>query len=227
MFSNPLASSTHAWWFCCLLFCCSCKYAPSNVPVFCSGGCRELGFLWVSEDGSTHSLALQARAGLDVSTESPFIAQVLLDGAPVPLPTPGSPLTLGVLSLEAIGFGKHGPYDMDQYRLTLPGLLSASLKLRAAHPLLQTPDDAFIHFNMHLESFQASPHVHGVLGQTFRNSASQMVKALEYQLLTQLLRSPVAADGSSGNGFLEGQPSDYEVSSILSPSCKFSAFSEK
>jgi len=52
---------------------------------------------------------------------------------------------------------------------------------------------------------RVSEKVHGVLGQTYRNTPAQLMKAVEYSELNRLLGGPVKADGDSGAGFLEGR----------------------
>jgi len=80
---------------------------------------------------------------------------------------------------------KYGPYDMDKYSVSILGLLDLDLKLRVAHPLLQTPKDAEAHFNIMVESLQHTAQIHGVIGQTYRGGRA--VRSLEYRALSALL----------------------------------------
>lgn len=71
---------------------------------------------------------------------------------------------------------------------------------------------------------QPTDSIHGVLGQTFRKTLEQEVRALKYQELTRLLNAPIQADGKTGEGFLDGKPGDYVTSSVTSSDCKFCSF---
>lgn len=73
---------------------------------------------------------------------------------------------------------------------------------------------------------QVTDAVHGVLGQTYRNTPEQMMKAVKYSELSRLLGAPIKADGESGAGFLEGSMKDYMASHVLKPDCKVSTFSK-
>lgn len=71
---------------------------------------------------------------------------------------------------------------------------------------------------------QTSDKVHGVLGQTYRNSAAQIAKAIKYSELNRILGGAIQANGETGKGFLEGKMEDYETSSITQSNCKYSPF---
>ena len=47
------------------------------------------------------------------------------------------------------------------------------------------------------------------------------MRAFEYSILSRLLLGPIAADDSTGAGFLDGQAADYVTPSVLSPACKY------
>lgn len=131
--------------------------------------------------------------------------------------TPTSGLRIAFLGVE-----KKGWYDVDRYQISIAGLLSVQLRLRVAHPLLQTPGDAETHFNVLVDSIVPTENVHGVLGQTYRQGRT--AKALQFKMLAEMLGHPVAADGKSGLGYLDGKTEDYVSSDILSADCKYSSF---
>ena len=175
---------------------------------------REVGVSWKATNGATHNLKLVARKGKENARGSAgFLADVAFDGVTMSPPN------------ALIEQGKKGPYDMDSYMLSIPGMADISVRMRVAHPLLQTQDEAYAHFNLHFDSVEVTPSVHGVLGQTFRATPEQRKKATEYSMLTKLIRGPVAVDGDSGKGFLDGKVEDYITSDVLATDCSFSAFS--
>lgn len=69
-------------------------------------------------------------------------------------------------------------------------------------------------------SLQATPDIHGILGQTYRADESRSIRAVEYQLLTKLLQGPLHVDTPVGVGYLDGKPEDYETSASLAADCR-------
>jgi len=63
--------------------------------------------------------------------------------------------------------------------------------------------------------------VHGILGQTFREDEGRAKRAKDFSAVSRLLRTPVAADGETGKGFLDGVPGDYRTSKLEAPDCRF------
>eukprot|EP00897_Mesotaenium_endlicherianum_P003935 jgi/Mesen1/356/ME000001S02665 len=183
---------------------------------------RELGIKWTAA-GQEHSLRLAARSGKQQERGSGFLAGVEMDGASVaPLAVGSKFVADGGLEIAFVGFEKSGPFDVDFYTVKIAGLLSMDMRLRVAHPLLQTPEDAEVHINAGFNSIENTPAVHGVLGQTYRADHTQ--RAVSFSKLTALLHAPIAADGESGKGFLDGTPQDYVSSDILSTDCRFSTY---
>ncbi|CAI7812832.1 unnamed protein product [Closterium sp. NIES-53] len=195
---------------------------------------RQLALMWtdaadsdntVSAKPATHSLVLTARDGKEqLRGDSGFLASAELDGTHLPRLAPGESRSLagGKVSLEFVGEEKTGPYDVDHYYLRIDGLLELDLKLRPAHPLLQTPDDAQVHINVMFTDASASSSVHGVMGQTYRGGRE--ARTVEFSRLAAMLHHPVSADGAEGKGFLDGQVKDYETSAVTATDCRFSAF---
>eukprot|EP00850_Spirogloea_muscicola_P013574 SM000093S24385 [mRNA] locus=s93:23231:24851:+ [translate_table: standard] len=184
---------------------------------------RELGLLW-TVNGVRHTAVLVARSGKQQERGAGYMARIEADGQEVPRLTLGDTISLGdkTATLTFAGYEKTGPYDVDLYTLSIPGLLEAEVRLRVAHPLLQTKDDAQVHINVQLLDLEFSPEVHGVLGQTYRDDHTE--RALKYSSLVELMGHRIAADGEEGKGFLDGTPAMYESSSILAADCKFSRY---
>ncbi|GJP64080.1 hypothetical protein CLOP_g21110 [Closterium sp. NIES-67] len=195
---------------------------------------RQLAIMWHDGEGSSsstnastssHSLVLTARDGKQQTRGSEgFLASATLDNVPLPRLTLGQShmLSNGRLNLSFVGQEKTGPYDVDVYSLRLDNLLELDLKLRAAHPLLQTPEDAQVHINVMFVDSNPSGQVHGVMGQTFRSGRER--RTMEYSRLSALLHHPVSVDGEEGRGFLDGEAADYETTGVTAADCKFTAF---
>ncbi|CAI7746444.1 unnamed protein product, partial [Closterium sp. NIES-54] len=127
------------------------------------------------------------------------------------------PFHMVLLSTGPMGDGR----DRDTYSVRVGGVASMDLSLHAAHPLLQTADEAHTHFNVYIKYLNNTDAVHGVLGQTFRGEITRSKRAEEYGLLTRLLRAPIQADGETGRGFLDGDVEDYATSAIDAADCAF------
>ena len=184
---------------------------------------RELGVVYKSAEGQEHKLHLAARAGTQQERGEGYLQSVSLDGQDLPRLAEGESQAFpGGVTLTFVGSDTKGHFMSDHYHLILPGKAELDLKLRVAHPLLQTPDDAQVHFNVAFEEVQRTGTVHGVMGQTYREG--RMRRALSYQALGEVLHRPVAADGESGAGYLDGLVTDYRTSDVLSNDCKWSAY---
>lgn len=187
---------------------------------------REVGFLWKDAQGQQHTLHLVARNGPQQERGSGFVASAGLDGQRFSLPKVVNQEAKGAGDLSVVfsGVSQVGRLDVEHYHLRIGTLLDMTLSVRPAHPQMQAPGDAEVHFNLLINELASSEKIHGVLGQTYRNDAKQIAKATKYIQLTQLLNGPIQADGKSGQGFLEGETKDYMTSSVLKPDCKFSVF---
>ena len=185
---------------------------------------KEVGLLWTA-NGKTHSAHLVARNGKQSARGDGFMSRLALDNAVVAVPgKEGEEAKANGFSIRFVGVEQRGPYDVEHYLVQIGGVATLNLRMRAAHKKLQSADDAEVHFNIEVTELQQTPKVHGVLGQTFRNTEAQMKKALKFSELALLLHSPVRADGETGKGFLDGQVGDYESTSVLSPDCRFSSY---
>ncbi|CAI5954245.1 unnamed protein product [Closterium sp. NIES-64] len=212
---------------------------------------RELYMTWRDPIGRQHSVFLKARDGQEQRRgERGFIERMEMDGRPLTPPTLVGQAVQGegdfhmVLAVAgAMGDGRdvgqavHGEgafhmvlaeaggmgdgRDRDTYRVRVGGVASMELSLHAAHPLLQTADEAYTHFNVYIKYLNNTDAVHGVLGQTFRGEITRAKRAEEYGLLTRLLRAPIQADGETGRGFLDGDVEDYATSAIDAADCAF------
>ena len=156
-----------------------------------------------------------------------FLASLEVDGQAIAVPQEVGEAVSGAgnFLLTYVGVGKKGAFDVDEFNLKIADLADVAMKMRVAHPLLQTQGEAFAHFNLHFNELKATPKVHGVLGQTFRQTGTQEEKALQYSLLSRLLGGPImAGEGANGEGFLDGTTADYKSSSALAADCAFSSF---
>ena len=132
----------------------------------------------------------------------------------------------GDLTFTNSGPSKTGAFETDEYEVKVPGLFHLGLTLRAAHYLLRTPDDAMVHLNVRFTEMHPTASVHGVMGQTYRVEADRADKEQEFQAMGSLLRHPVAADGATGKGFLDGTTADYLTSADDAANCRFSAYGD-
>ncbi|CAI5960639.1 unnamed protein product [Closterium sp. NIES-64] len=111
---------------------------------------------------------------------------------------------------------------MDYYLLTIDGLVALDLRLRVAHPKLQTPSDAEVHLNVGIAELEHTDDIHGVLGQTYREDHAQ--RAADFQRLIATLNHPIITDGAEGEGFLDSTPRSYEASRVHAVDCAYTAF---
>lgn len=183
-------------------------------------------FLWKDASGVSHTLYMIARKGKEQTRGAGFIAAAKLDGEDISVPSQvGQEVQAAGATLVLESQSKRGDLDMDVFRLDIDGAISTHVGLRAAHPLLQLPEEAFVHFNIRIDEFKPTTTVHGVLGQTLRDDGTRSVRALEYKVLNALLHGPIKADGVSGAGYLDGKMEDYVTSDETSADCKFCVFS--
>ncbi|CAI5492364.1 unnamed protein product [Closterium sp. Naga37s-1] len=155
---------------------------------------NEVGVVWMTPDGANHTLRMVARKGKKQ------------------------------LVVTKVAEAKEGPFDVDQFRVRVAGLAELDVRVRVAHPLLQTPTEAETHFNVELSDVAMTSAVHGVLGQTFRTSPEQLQRAVKYSHLAALLQHPVDVDKAEGKGFLDGDVEDYISSSVVAPDCKYASY---
>ena len=186
----------------------------------------KLGIVW-KVGGKSHSLVLSARKGPQVKRGTGFLAGAELDSVAFPPLQVGETRSLiggGNLTFHHIGSWGHHKEPVDVYVITLPGLLTIEVALRVEHRRWRTRSNAWTHFDVSLSQVHPSDKLHGVLGQTFRTDRGS--RSMDFKSLTSLLRHPVAADGDSGAGFLDGSTADYETSSVLATDCRFSAYKQ-
>ncbi|GJP41250.1 hypothetical protein CLOM_g916 [Closterium sp. NIES-68] len=186
---------------------------------------RELGFLWTDAAGKKHSFRLLARDGKKTARGKGFLKEIEYDGHVLPLLKLGEKYSLKgglTFAFEAYEKAGRGFFDVDAYHLKIEGLIEMGIKLRVAHPLLQTKDDAEAHLNVHFEHIYRTDDIHGIMGQTYRDGREK--RALDYNTLSQVIGRPIAADGPSGAGFLDGNVKDYRTSGVLSPDCLYTAY---
>ncbi|CAI5527312.1 unnamed protein product [Closterium sp. Naga37s-1] len=183
---------------------------------------KELGIVWTAQ-GADHKVRLAARGGKQQERGDGFMKSIEIDGEEIPRMKVGDTVTSdGGLTVHFRGLEKEGPFDVDYYMLTIDGLISLDLRLRVAHPKLQTPTDAEAHINVGIAELEHTEEIHGVLGQTYRADHSQ--RASDFQRLIASLHRPISADGAEGKGFLDGTPRSYEASDVLAVDCAYTAY---
>eukprot|EP00270_Netrium_digitus_P000009 TRINITY_DN0_c0_g1_i7.p1 TRINITY_DN0_c0_g1~~TRINITY_DN0_c0_g1_i7.p1 ORF type:complete len:419 (-),score=104.69 TRINITY_DN0_c0_g1_i7:59-1279(-) len=203
-------------------------YAESNATVSSEKNLRswikELGFMWRAADG-LHTLRLVARDGKEQERGSGFLQHIIIDGEDKAIPSVGSSVAgASGVSVEFAGLEKTGPFDMDHFIVRIEGRASMDVRLRIAHPALQTATEAYTHLNLNMRHLEYTPSIHGVMGQTYRDEKVREDRAAKFQALSHLLNRNIQADGPSGKGFLDGSEEDYVSSSVLSADCNFAAF---
>ncbi|CAI5532665.1 unnamed protein product [Closterium sp. Naga37s-1] len=183
---------------------------------------KELGIVWTAQ-GADHKVRLAARGGKQQERGDGFMKSIEIDGEEIPRMKVGDTVTSdGGLTVHFRGLEKEGPFDVDYYMLTIDGLISLDLRLRVAHPKLQTPTDAEAHINVGIAELEHTEEIHGVLGQTYRADHTQ--RAADFQRLIASLHRPISADGVEGKGFLDGTPRSYEASDVLAVDCAYTAY---
>ncbi|CAI5462979.1 unnamed protein product [Closterium sp. Yama58-4] len=187
---------------------------------------KEIGVVWMTPDGANHTLRMVARKGKQQERgHNGFLSLLEIDGATTTPPSVGKSITTSSgLVFTKVAEEKEGPFDVDQFQVRVVGLGELDVRVRVAHPLLQTPAEAETHFNVELSDVKMTSAVHGVLGQTFRNTPEQLQRAVKYSHLAALLHHPIDVDKAEGQGFLDGQVEDYISSSVVAPDCKYSAY---
>ncbi|CAI7810713.1 unnamed protein product [Closterium sp. NIES-54] len=190
---------------------------------------REVSLMWGrgGPKQAQHVLRMAARRTAQQERGDGYVATVDVDGHPMPKLVLGDELSLfdGAATILLAAYEKQGPYDVDVYALTVPGVIEAEVRVRRVHPLLQEPDDAEAHINLAILDVAYSPTVHGLLGQFYRANATSE-PTLNYSILSHLMAMPlVPSSEASSEGELEGVPEDYVTSSLLAPDCKFTQFS--
>ncbi|CAI5491099.1 unnamed protein product [Closterium sp. Naga37s-1] len=183
---------------------------------------KELGIVWTAA-GVDHKFRLAARSGKQQERGDGFVKEIEIDGAAIPRMQVGDKVTsAGGLTLEFRGLEKEGPFDVDYYLLSIDGLITLDLRLRVAHPKLQTPTEAEAHINVGIAELEHTEEIHGVLGQTYR--ADHAARAADFQRLVASMHRPISADGAEGEGFLDGTPRSYEASDVLAVDCAYTAY---
>ncbi|CAI5521972.1 unnamed protein product [Closterium sp. Naga37s-1] len=187
---------------------------------------KEVGVVWMTPDGANHTLRMVARKGKQQERgENGFISLIEVDGAATEIPSVGESIeTESRLVVTKVAEEKEGPFDVDQFQVRVAGLGELDVRVRVAHPLLQTPTEAEAHFNVELSDVAITSAVHGVLGQTFRTTPEQLQRAVKYSHLAALLHHPVDVDKAEGKGFQDGDVEDYISSSIVAPDCKYASY---
>ncbi|GJP44297.1 hypothetical protein CLOM_g3669 [Closterium sp. NIES-68] len=183
---------------------------------------KELGIVWFA-NGADHKIRVAARDGKQQERGAGFMKSIEIDGEAIPRMNVGDVVTTeGGLSLTFKALEKEGPYDVDYYILDIDGLVTLDMRLRVAHPKLQTPTEAEAHINLGIVELSHTDEIHGVLGQTYREDHA--TRAADFQKMIASLHRPISADGAEGEGFLDGNARSYEASSVLAVDCSHTTY---
>eukprot|EP00245_Coleochaete_scutata_P018739 TRINITY_DN989_c0_g2_i1.p1 TRINITY_DN989_c0_g2~~TRINITY_DN989_c0_g2_i1.p1 ORF type:complete len:424 (-),score=69.87 TRINITY_DN989_c0_g2_i1:11-1282(-) len=185
---------------------------------------KEIIIFWHAA-GKSYTLQMIARPGKETARgPDGFVQSIIFNGKTLP--------KFGLrdrfvdeqsgLYLELKEFENLGAFEVDAYHLYIKGLINAEVRARVAHPKLQLPDDAETHLNLKIRKIDLSRDVHGVLGQTYRDDRAQLTE--KFRKVVEKQHAPIKADGSDGQGFLDGVVEDYETLGALSTACKFDRF---
>ncbi|CAI5480907.1 unnamed protein product [Closterium sp. Yama58-4] len=186
---------------------------------------KELGVVWITLDDANRTLRMVACKGnRQEHQESSFISLIQIDGLPaIPPPVGESITTESGWWLPKSKRIKRGRSTWISFGCTWRGWGNWTC-VRVAHSLLQTPTEVEAHFNVELSNVVISSAVHGVLGQTFRNTPKQLQRAVKYSHLAALLHHPVDVDKAEGKGFLDSEVEDYISSSVVAPDYKYASY---
>lgn len=185
-----------------------------------------LGIVWMDAANQKHSLSLVAAKHADLSRGEGFLEAVVLDNAVVAVPqAAGSLVQVADVSLTFAGTFKNswGAVE-DKFILSVGDKLEMMLHVGPARPVFHLPGDSMVHISFSVNKINPTDAIHGVLGQTFRNTREQILRAERFTALDQLLHESIKADGDSGKGFLDGGVKDYISSDITAVDCAMSAF---
>ena len=73
--------------------------------------------------------------------------------------------------------------------------------------------------NDEMGCFQATPAIHGVLGQTYREDHKKRAKWFKSHNSGEVI-----VDSASGSGFLDGAVADYISTGVLEADCKYAQY---
>eukprot|EP00271_Cylindrocystis_brebissonii_P009085 TRINITY_DN23712_c0_g1_i1.p1 TRINITY_DN23712_c0_g1~~TRINITY_DN23712_c0_g1_i1.p1 ORF type:complete len:428 (-),score=55.12 TRINITY_DN23712_c0_g1_i1:710-1993(-) len=183
---------------------------------------QEMGFKWMVGE-EEHSLRLVAREGPETARGEGYLALMEADGEVVPKMQVGETAILcgNLVTVRMIAVEQSGPYEVDSYNLKIEDMLDMDIRLRPAHALLRTEEEAHVHMNFGINSLKVTASVHGVLGQTYRTDREE--RTLDFaKLMDEFAHLP--ADGEVGKGFLDGSSASYLSSGILDADCMYTTY---
>eukprot|EP00270_Netrium_digitus_P005897 TRINITY_DN17964_c0_g1_i1.p1 TRINITY_DN17964_c0_g1~~TRINITY_DN17964_c0_g1_i1.p1 ORF type:complete len:406 (+),score=72.77 TRINITY_DN17964_c0_g1_i1:63-1280(+) len=185
---------------------------------------KEMSFIWHQSSERIHKLKMVARSGKQQERGNGFLESMEVDGTPVELQVAESYTGPAGLTVTFTGVERKGPFDLDVYRIKIASIIDTEVKLRIAHPAMQTELEAYTHLSLNVKRIENTDLIHGVIGQTYRPDREREERAQKYQAISHLLHANIQADGETGGGFLDGKVADYSTTSLLSTDCKFSTF---
>lgn len=181
---------------------------------------RQIALLW-----GHHVIYLAAREGSDWKYGNGYLKEITVDGTQVALEKPGDYSSFFDHQMKikwVSGKKPSGDDEVDVYEIEIEGVIKMVLVLRPEIALLRTKDDGVVHFSIEIPKVSVSANVHGILGQTFRPDHQD--RLYKQKLVRSDLLKMDVVPGDNGEGFLDGDVTDYETKDIFKPNCAFNRF---
>ncbi|MCO5551074.1 hypothetical protein L7F22_064921 [Adiantum nelumboides] len=191
---------------------------------------KELGFMYRG-----HRVAMAARDGADLLHKASFLSTLQVNGEDVALHREKDQFRSadkGVL-IQYDKRGSHGVMQFDLYKLVFGYKNEEIVLLVKAGP--EVPEerenacDAFVHLSVEVVGGRPdfwTGGVHGILGQTLLNARgrSRLRGNGSYKTEWNPLLVQMQVAGLNGDGYLDGNVSDYVSSGLLHSDCRFARF---
>ncbi|KAH7366542.1 hypothetical protein KP509_18G083600 [Ceratopteris richardii] len=193
---------------------------------------------WIKELGIMyrgHRILMVARDGADVSHRSSFMRSIEVDEKNVTLTNVKDAFrsTDNGVTISYEKKENRGVQQFDVYKIILGYGNEEVVLLVNAGPEVpeerEKDQDAFVHLSVEIAGGQPdfwTGGVHGILGQTLLNARGKARLRGDGSYKTQwnALLTQMQVEGPNGDGYLDGNASDYLSSGILYSDCHFSRF---
>ncbi|CAI5501998.1 unnamed protein product [Closterium sp. Naga37s-1] len=176
-----------------------------------------------------HKLALFAKTSASPARSGGYMKRIVLDGREFNL-TEGNKYGTadGEIEIEFDEAGrKEGDEESDVYTVSVRDTLKILLRMRPEIGGVRRPEDSFIHFSMEILDEQLSTRTHGILGQTLYNLNNPEAAPTGYDVEYSGVVWAWQVVGADAENYIQGTPSDYVTSHLLTSDCRFSRFSRR
>ncbi|CAI7771087.1 unnamed protein product [Closterium sp. NIES-54] len=176
-----------------------------------------------------HKLALFAKTSASPARNGGYMKRIVLDGREFNL-TEGTKYGTadGEIEIEFDEAGrKEGDEESDVYTVSVRDTLKILLRMRPEIGGVRRPEDSFIHFSMEILDEQLSTRTHGILGQTLYNLNNPEAAPSGYDVEYSGVVWAWQVVGADAENYIQGTPSDYVTSHLLTSDCRFSRFSRR